>query len=127
MDSKIVKSYFESDPVVEHYAQAVAHLGLWQSEEKILTRVFKRDVSLLELGCGAGRIALGLYELGYKNILATDYSKGMIKRARHLAKLLEYPVPFRVADATNLEFEDNVFDGAIFGFNGLMQIPSVAQ
>ncbi|MGK0456647.1 MAG: ubiquinone/menaquinone biosynthesis C-methylase UbiE [Zhongshania aliphaticivorans] len=127
MDSKAVKEYFESESVLGQYAEAAKKLGLWQSEEKILTRVFKPEATLLELGCGAGRIAFGLHELGYKNILATDYSKEMIRRARHLAKLLEYSVPFRAADATELEFEDNVFDGAIFGFNGLMQIPKKEQ
>lgn len=123
MDNEPIKKYFESASILKHYADAARHLGLWRSEEKIFTRVFERNASLLELGCGAGRIAFGLHELGYKNILATDYSKEMIQQARHLAKLLEYPVPFRVADATDLEFEDGVFDGAIFGFNGLMQIP----
>ncbi len=126
MDNKAIKSYFESEPIVEHYAQASTRLGLWQSEEKIFTRVFKPSASLLELGCGTGRIAFGLHELGFENVLATDYSKAMITRARHLAKLLEYSVPFRVEDATNLEFEDNIFDGAFFGFNGLMQIPGAA-
>lgn len=127
MDSETVLGYFDSQPVVDYYARAASHLGLWQSEEKIFSRVFAPDLSLLELGCGAGRIAFGLYELGFKNILATDYSKEMIKRARHLSKLLEYNIPFRVCDATNLEFEDDVFDGAFFGFNGLMQIPQAAQ
>jgi len=127
MEKEPVKKYFESAYSVSEYSQVAKDVGLWRSEEKILTRVFKRDASLLELGCGAGRIAFGLYELGYQNILATDYSKAMIKEARHLAKLLEYSVPFRVSDATDLEFEDNVFDGAIFGFNGLMQIPGKEQ
>ena len=127
MDSKTVLSYFDSQSVVDYYARAASHLGLWKSEEKIFTRLFEPGLSLLELGCGAGRIAFGLYELGFRNILATDYSKEMIKRARHLSKLLEYSIPFRVCDATKLEFEDNVFDGAIFGFNGLMQIPQAAQ
>ena len=123
MDQEPVKKYFESESAVTEYSNAASNLGLWRSEEKIFTRVFESGASLLELGCGAGRIAFGLHELGYKNFLATDYSKAMIKEARRLAKLLEYSVPFRVADATDLEFEDNVFDGAIFGFNGLMQIP----
>ena len=127
MNSKTVKNYFNSGPVVEHYANAAKQLGRWKSEEKLFTRVFEHEASLLELGCGAGRIAFGLHELGYENILATDYSEEMIKEAQHLAKLLEYSVPFRVADATDLEFEDNVFDGAIFGFNGLMQIPQAAM
>lgn len=123
MDSEPVKEYFESESVLNQYAEAAKNLGLWKSEEKIFTRLFNREDSILEMGCGAGRIAFGLHELGYKNILATDYSTGMIKRARHLATLLEYSIPFRVADAVELEFEDDVFDGAIFGFNGLMQIP----
>lgn len=127
MDSETVLKYFDSDSVVDHYAQAAAQLGLWASEEKIFTRVFQPADSILELGCGAGRIAFGLHELGYTNIMATDYSPEMIKRARHLSTLLEYNIPLRVCDATDLEFEDNVFDGAIFGFNGLMQIPQAAQ
>lgn len=126
MDVRDVKAYFDAKGVVAHYAQA-AELGLWRSEEKIFTRLFDPKDSLLELGCGAGRIALGLYELGYRHVLATDYARGMVARARQLAEKLEYAIPFRVADATALEFEDDVFDGAIFGFNGLMQIPQAGQ
>lgn len=127
MDNTAVKAYFESEPVVEHYADAAVQLGLWVSEEKIYTRLFKKEDSLLELGCGAGRIALGLYELGYRNILATDYAKAMVERLRKLSQLLEYAIPSQVADATALDLEDGVFDGAIFGFNGLMQIPGRRQ
>lgn len=127
MDAKSVKAYFDSESVVDGYARASADLGLWESEEKVFTRLFAKEDSLLELGCGAGRIAFGLHELGYKHLLASDYSKSMVQRARDLSNTLEYRIPFRVCDATNLEFEDNVFDGAIFGFNGLMQIPGSAQ
>lgn len=118
-----IQTYFNSDAVVEHYADATRRFGLWASEEKIFTRLFKVDNTLLELGCGAGRIAMGLHELGYRHIMAIDYARAMIRRARHMAEVLEYSIPFRVGDATHLEFEDAVFDGAIFGFNGLMQIP----
>jgi len=127
MERETVLSYFDSGIVVDHYAEAAARVGLWQSEEKVFTRLFAREDSILELGCGAGRIAFGLHELGYRNILATDYSRNMIARAKHMAKLLEYAIPMRVADATGLDFEDDVFDGAIFGFNGLMQIPGAAD
>lgn len=123
MDPETVLDYFNSDDVVEHYAEAAARVGLWRSEEKIFSRLFKVDDSLLELGCGCGRIALGLAELGYRNLIGVDVARSMVNRARHLARMLERRVPFRVGDATRLEFEDNIFDGAIFGFNGLMQIP----
>lgn len=123
MDPRKVLSYFESEVAVDEYAAAAANLGLWRSEEKLLKKLFRPENSLLELGCGAGRIAFGLHELGYRHLMATDYAKSMIERARHLSGLLEYRIPFRVADATDLPFEDNAFEGAIFGFNGLMQIP----
>lgn len=122
-----MRKYFDADGVVEHYAQAAADLGLWLSEEKIFTRVFQPEDSILELGCGAGRIAIGLYELGYQKILATDYSRPMVNRTRELANTLEYRIPTRVCDATKMEFEDAVFDGVIFGFNGMMQIPKAAS
>lgn len=127
MKTEPIKTYFESANVVEHYADAAARLGLWVSEEKIYTRLFRKEDSILELGCGVGRIAIGLHELGYRNLLATDYSRPMIEKTRALAKLLEYSIPAQVADATKLKFEDEVFDGAIFGFNGLMQIPEAAK
>lgn len=127
MESKEIKAHFESEGTVNYYARAASELGLWVTEEKIFTRLYKRDDSILELGCGAGRVAFGLYELGYRNLLATDFSSAMIKRARNLSTILEYPVPFRVCDAIKLEFEDNIFDGAIFSFNGLMQIPKAEQ
>ena len=118
-----MRDYFNSDAAVAHYLKASQDLGLWASEEKIFSRVFRPNDSLLELGCGAGRIAIGLYELGYKNVLATDYAKKMLHAGRHLVRKLEYRIAFRLADAQSLEFEDNIFDGAIFGFNGWTQIP----
>ena len=51
----------------------------------------------------------------------------MVGKTRYLTKRLDYAIHSRVADATCLEFEDEIFDGAIFGFNGLMQIPKSAQ
>jgi ubiquinone/menaquinone biosynthesis C-methylase UbiE len=122
-----IKKWFDRESCSEHFAKAAVEVGLWNSEELVLQRVFDRRDTLLELGCGAGRIALGLWELGYRRVLGTDFSREMITRARGLAGKLEYSVPFRVADATRLPFEDEMFDGVLFGFNGLMQIPGRAQ
>jgi len=118
-----VKSWFDLESVVGHYTTAAINIGLWQSEEIVLQRVFGPGETILEVGCGTGRISLGLWELGYRGLLGTDFSRDMITKARELGRKLEYSVPFRVADATRLPFEDGIFDGVIFGFNGLMQIP----
>ncbi|MGB0370878.1 MAG: class I SAM-dependent methyltransferase [Opitutales bacterium] len=124
MKDSSVSEFYSTTMVVDHYARATAGVGLWESEEKIFTRVFpEKDASLLELGCGTGRIVFGLHELGYKHVLATDLAKAMVKEARRISAALEYSIPFKVENATKLSFEDNLFDGAIFGFNGMMQIP----
>ncbi len=123
MNVETVRAFFDQTPVIEHYARAVNQIGLWQSEELLFTQYFGREASLLELGCGAGRISIGLWELGYRYLLATDLAKQMVAEGRRINQILEYGVAFQTADATQLPFEDNLFDGAIFGFNGLMQIP----
>lgn len=123
MEIEQAKPYFQQDAVVEHYARATNAVGLWVSEEKIFTRLFKRSDSLLELGCGAGRICIGLWELGYQHLLGIDYSREMITEARRINQVLEYGVAFHCQDATQLDFDDATYDGAIFGFNGLQMIP----
>ena len=128
MNSDKVKEYYISKQVVDHYARATSSIGLWVSEERIFQRVFEdASASLLEIGCGCGRIAFGLHQLGYANLMGIDFSRNMIERARQLARTLSVGVSFQVADATEMPFSDNLFDGGIFGFNGLMQIPGRVQ
>lgn len=123
MKQEQVNAYFGAEAVVNHYAKASVNVGLWVSEEKVFTRVFEAGEALLDLGCGAGRISFGLWELGYRKLAGVDVSRQMVKRARALNKLLEAGCVFQVGDATALKFDDGAFDGVIFGFNGLMQIP----
>jgi len=123
MEPEQIKDFYSSGDVVQHYAHATTSIGLWASEEKIFTRVFRKEDTLLDLGTGTGRIALGLYEIGYKNVLGLDLSREMIVEARRLARILDYAAPFCVGNALELGFGSSVYDGVIFGFNGLMQIP----
>lgn len=123
MDGETVKQYYRDPVAVQHYTDAAARLGLWASEETVFRQVFKRDQTLLDCGCGAGRITFGLWEMGFRNLLGFDFSREMIQQARRMARLLDYGISFRVADATRLTLEPGAFDGAVFGFNGLMQIP----
>jgi SAM-dependent methyltransferase len=123
MDVETVKAFYNHPEVVAEYAGASNRIGLWRSEEKVFTRLFQRDDVLLELGCGTGRIAFGLWELGYRHLLGLDLARAMIDEARRINRVLEYGISFRVGDATRLSFGNHEFAGAIFGFNGLMQIP----
>lgn len=124
MDPEEVKAYYSKQEVVFHYALSVNRVGLWRSEEILLTRLFSPSQKILELGCGAGRISFGLHALGYHFLKPTDYSQNMVEMARTIAEEKRVDLAFDVADACNLQgMEDGSFEGAIFGFNGLMQIP----
>jgi ubiquinone/menaquinone biosynthesis C-methylase UbiE len=124
VSSSEIQKYFSNSPVLDHYQEATEQVGLWNSEKIVFSKTFSDpDLKLLEIGCGAGRISFGLWKKGYSNLTATDFSKAMVKRSRILNQKFKTEISFQVEDATGLSFGDNSFDGAIFGFNGLMQIP----
>jgi SAM-dependent methyltransferase len=150
--SDIVRESFNDEAVVLHYTRAALQLGLWASERFLIGQWFP-DVSvpLLELGCGAGRVTFGLCDLGYQNLTAVDFAEELLSQARRLAELRAVNcIRFVQADATTLSrchlLNDKVsaadvagaaetmparppvsetapFAGALFLFNGLMQIP----
>lgn len=123
MESENVKKYFEKLDVVCDYARAVEKVGLWESEKIVFAKNLKKRDEILELGCGAGRIAHGLNSLGFEKITATDFSENMVDVAKAIAEKYGDKIIYRVEDARALTFADASFDAAIFGFNGLMQIP----
>lgn len=123
MKPETVQEHFRDPRALEHYTHAAAHLGLWVSEEQVFQRVFRREEHILDLGCGAGRIAFGLWDLGFRRITGADFVPEMVDCAVELAEMIGKPIEFIQADATALDFVESSFDGIIFGFNGLMQIP----
>lgn len=120
---KRIKEYFSDPKTVEHYVRAVANIGLWESERIIVERLINLDDQILDIGCGAGRIALGLWKLGFERVEGLDVSEAMVSEASSIADCLGAAIKFRCEDATQLSYVDSSFDAAIFGFNGLMQIP----
>ncbi|MDR1817065.1 MAG: class I SAM-dependent methyltransferase [Puniceicoccales bacterium] len=122
--------YFSHPDVVLEYARAAVSVGLWESERVLCERFLPKDAPLLELGCGAGRVALALARAGWSDITATDFAPAMIDAAREVAATLRAgtggAVRFAVADATALPFADASFASAIFAFNGLFMLPAAA-
>jgi SAM-dependent methyltransferase len=126
-----VRRSFNDIPSVLYYTRAAHFLGLWESERLLIERYLPdRDTDLLEAGCGAGRVTLGLWRLGYRRISAFDFAAELLDQAQSLAASKgASPIVFRCADATRIEHREfgrrpgEEFGGALFMFNGLMQIP----
>ena len=134
-----VRSDFNDPVAVVHYARAAHFLGLWESERVLIGRFFPDlTAHLLEAGCGAGRVTLGLWALGHRRLTAFDSAEELLDQARHLAAERDaIGINFLHADATTLGqchlLRDTAlenawrsepgFGGALFLFNGLMQIP----
>ena len=154
ISSATVRDDFNDPIAVVHYARAAHSLGLWKSEKLLIERFFPdQSTRLIEAGCGAGRVTLGLWELGYENLVAFDFAEELVDQARALADERSAPIPIHHADATALKkchlmgdtssgassqnnvgskpkchpIGDTLFDGALFMFNGLMQIPGRAN
>ncbi len=124
MDSNSVKSYFEKIEVVSDYAKAVDDVGLWRSEEIVITKYVKDDDAVLELGCGAGRVGINLARRGFSNIKITDFSENMVLVAKSIIERDALSnIEAEVCDATKIPYKKESFDAVIFCFNGLMQIP----
>ncbi len=131
LSSQQVRDDFNDLRAVVHYTRAAHRLGLWASEKIVLEKFLpsRKTARILEAGCGAGRVALGLQELGYKKIYAFDFAEELCAQAQSL--FIEREVGKAItlfhADARRVakhpEVEGVQFDAALFMFNGLMQIP----
>lgn len=105
---------FSSQRSLNHYSDR-ATVGLFPHEREAIDRYFdKPDARVLDVGCGTGRTTYPLYEMGY-DVIGIDVSDEMVDRAAEL-----FPeIPFRVGDATDLDFGTDRFDYALFSHNGL--------
>ncbi len=123
IDIGFVRDCFNTPGHAGKYAEHAKNLGLFRSERALVYKYFSKDDRILDIGCGAGRTTIPLYELGYCTVIGVDLTPAMIDHARSLAEALGHPIPFEVGDATSLRFDDASFDAALFSAQGLMCIP----
>jgi len=131
LSSAQVRADFNDLRAVVHYTRAAHRLGLWNSEKVVFQNFLpaKKTAQILEAGCGAGRVALGLHEIGYTKIHAFDFAEELCAQAHSLfiEREVGQAITLFHADARKIaqhpEVEGLQFDAALFMFNGLMQIP----
>jgi ubiquinone/menaquinone biosynthesis C-methylase UbiE len=76
-----------------------------------------RDQRVLELGCGDGRLTVGI-ATDATSVLAFDPDSEAVERARRsLPAELEYRVVYRVASGREIEIEPTSFDLALFSWS----------
>ena len=92
--------------------------------KNLLISIFKKNSTILDIGCGCGRTSIPLKKLGYK-VSAMDLSSSMISEAKKLAKSHNCDIDFKVMNACELEYNDNSFDYVLFSFNGMECIPGI--
>jgi ubiquinone/menaquinone biosynthesis C-methylase UbiE len=106
-----------------NYARAAVQVGLWASEKILINQTFpNKSAKVLELGCGGGRVGLGLAKEGYHNLTVTDFSPVMVDMTRGVfAEVgMARSATIEIANACRLTYPDGSWDGVVFAFNGLM-------
>lgn len=118
--------YFEREEVVDHYDHVVSH-GLYDFEQVFLNLIeipIARS-RVLDLGCGAGREAIALAQLGAE-VTAVDGSFKMIGRAAANARAAQVKLILLRSNCKDLPCEQNSFDWVFATHNFIEHIPSLS-
>ena len=107
--------FFATEEALALYMERIEDPELFPAERKAIDRHFADPpASVLDVGCGVGRVASLLADRGF-DVTGIDVSEPFVERARSL-----FPdVEFRVADARDTPFATGTFDHVVFSFFGL--------
>ena len=108
MDS-LVSRWYEEKKNVEDMRQWNPALKAW---EKAAIGRFPPGARLMDIGCGLGREAFALSDLGYE-VVGIDISKEVIAQVRQLSAERGYDIPFVAYDGRELPFPDDSFNGVL--------------
>jgi ubiquinone/menaquinone biosynthesis C-methylase UbiE len=107
---EIVKSLYSSERIINETKETQSHkngLKIW--EKDVISRFFSEKATILDIGCGTGREAFSLYDMGFR-VIATDISEHRIETAKQLAFESKRDIDFLLTNGLDLPFESNTFD-----------------
>ena len=113
---EIVKGLYSDgkfvDEMVEHTKkelEANQGLKIWETD---VVSLFPVKSHILDIGCGAGREAFRLYDMGFA-VTAIDICEKAIESAKEIAVATNRHISFLLTNGLELPFADNTFDVVI--------------
>ena len=106
----IVQKWYEDKKNVDgmvHWNKG--KLKKWEQE---VAGHFPKDANILDVGCGMGREAFALCDMGF-SITGIDISAEVIKQVTQLSMQNGYDIPFLLYDGHTLPFDDATFEAVI--------------
>jgi len=83
--------------------------GKLKKWEQAVTDLFPKKAKILDIGCGMGREAFALSDMGF-SIVGLDISDEVIKQVTQLSLQNCYDIPFSLYDGHTLPFDDASFE-----------------
>lgn len=115
-----VREWFNQTEQITHYTNECIE-GPTVAEQYLLNTLPNSN-SVLDIGCGAGRISIYLAEHGF-DVIGIDVSEGLLSVAREISKKKNQAIHYFQSEGTELNFPDEVFD-ALIGFKILCYTPT---
>lgn len=114
-----VRIWFNQPEQISHYTHEFIE-GPTVAEQYLLNPL-PDSSSVLDVGCGAGRISVYLAERGYR-VNGIDVSEGLLSVARDISKKRNLDIDFLYSEG-KLPYQDEEFD-TLIGFKILCYIPT---
>ncbi len=119
---EMVERRYCSPPEVEKYGKR-AKQGLLSWEDTVVSRYFNKPSTILDVGCGGGREAFALHDMGHE-VVGIDISEALLDRARAAARISGRAVEFKKCEGVALGFPDMHFDHVIVWAQVFGNVPS---
>ena len=104
--NNLVAEWYENKKNVDEMQNWNSSLKEW---ERSVISLFPAGARILDVGCGLGREAFALSDLGY-DVVGIDISKEVISQVKQLSKDKGYPISFHEYDGEHLNFSAESFD-----------------
>ncbi len=103
-----VRARYSTPKGIAHYEMGARDWGATEWEKEMIRLFMTPPNTVLDVGCGAGRISIELSRMGYV-VNGTDITVELLDVARKLAEEFGLEIPFQNCDGLRLDYPDASF------------------